>query len=601
MRASVRTTKTDVRHTKGERTKSREGGCLQVKQTASVCWKDTNSVPRRFHVIFSFFFSFDQPTNQQRHRINNQKRIRTECIEEERDRESRSESSEGEKRENRETMLKALRMKLPSRLGASANVRKTSSMMLSRPNFEMTRSTTSTTTTTKLMVMLLASSSSSNSYCHAFSTNSNSNHFVTKEMTTRSLSSPFHSTTSSFSSKFWTKMTTTTVPPATTTTTARRAFTTTTEEVISNNLSPMTLHYVPVLSEAEMETIRQEQKRNRQNDQRQESSIIFLHGLLGNGRNLKTFAKQLCEQQGQQGYLFDLRGHGQSSVIDDDGDGDGDDVNVHEGETTAKMMRHSFDLCVQDIEQTIRQLPIQPNTLVGHSWGGRMALQYVATSLSLSRKEKKNTDNDDKPLTIERLWLLDTVPGQANESVEIVINAIIKLYQEQNDGKITLFKNRKDLIQLLTNDGYNLNPSTAQWLASSYDLKTGMFNGFNLSVIQDILPQFTTQDFNGYLQQILTYEYTNNDDGNDTTDTNSPLLPIQIDLVRAGKNNGWTVQTIAQLEKLAKEYGSSTSHTNLSSINQSKQSQSQFRFHVLPKSGHWVHVDDLSGLLKLFS
>jgi hypothetical protein len=38
------------------------------------------------------------------------------------------------------------------------------------------------------------------------------------------------------------------------------------------------------------------------------SSILFLHGLLGNGRNLKPFAKQVCEIQQTQGQLMDLRG-----------------------------------------------------------------------------------------------------------------------------------------------------------------------------------------------------------------------------------------------------------------------------------------------------
>ena len=105
---------------------------------------------------------------------------------------------------------------------------------------------------------------------------------------------------------------------------------------------------------------------------------VFLHGLLGNGRNLKTFAKQACKASDSTGYLMDLRGHGQSRISD-----------------AQLQQTHSFASCVEDVASATQSIPV--TSIVGHSWGGRMALQYAATSPSDS---------------LERVWLLDTVPGK---------------------------------------------------------------------------------------------------------------------------------------------------------------------------------------------
>jgi pimeloyl-ACP methyl ester carboxylesterase len=42
---------------------------------------------------------------------------------------------------------------------------------------------------------------------------------------------------------------------------------------------------------------------------------------------------------------------------------------------------YSFDTCVERIATTLDSLPNKnkPITSVGHSWGGRMALQYATT------------------------------------------------------------------------------------------------------------------------------------------------------------------------------------------------------------------------------
>ena len=255
------------------------------------------------------------------------------------------------------------------------------------------------------------------------------------------------------------------------------------------------------------------------------SSILFLHGLLGNGRNLKTFAKQVCQIQETKGHLMDLRGHGQSRITETHGPNS-----------------HSFQACVGDIAHTsTSEFDSHPDTIVGHSWGGRMALQYAA-----------NADHKDQ---VKRVWLLDTVPGQAHSSVEQVIDAVDQLSKDKQAPP----KDRKELVHILTTK-YGLDMAIAQWLASSF--RNGDF-GFDLNVVQDILPEFGTQDFYGMLETLL-------ENG------------VRVDLVRGGKNTAWSIETLSTLEALAKE------------------NPQEFGLHVLPKAGHWVHVDDLKGLVNLF-
>jgi len=250
-------------------------------------------------------------------------------------------------------------------------------------------------------------------------------------------------------------------------------------------------------------------------------SNVFLHGLLGNGKNLKTLAKRFGG-----GILVDLRGHGQSI-------------------STARTGRNTFEECAKDV--LISTQDYQVSTIIGHSFGGRVALECAM--------QHANSESNK----IQTTWLLDTVPGQAHDSVEQVLHAVEAV------GDLGQYKTRAQVSKLL--EEQNLDKSLSQWLTSSMttDSNGYMMWGFDVDMVKDILPHFGTQDFFGKLRHLVLSE-----------DTVS-----RVHLVRGGKNSAWSIDTLSQLHEL--------------SLNSDR-----FNLHVLPNAGHWVHVDDLPGLSKIW-
>jgi len=198
-----------------------------------------------------------------------------------------------------------------------------------------------------------------------------------------------------------------------------------------------------------------------------------------------------------------------------------------------------------------------PSTIIGHSWGGRIALRYSAMMAQQQQSASSNQHHHDHQ-ELKSLWLLDTVPGQVNDSVEQVISAIENF--QANHAQSGLDK--KAMLKILI-DEYQLSMPLAQWLISSFDIAAKQFM-FDFQVAQDMLPEFQQQDFYGLINQCL-----------------SSTESMQIHLVRGGKNQGWTVDVLQQLNQLQRSSGN------------------RFHVHVLPKAGHWVHIDDRDGLVRM--
>jgi esterase len=274
----------------------------------------------------------------------------------------------------------------------------------------------------------------------------------------------------------------------------------------------------------------------------QQRPIVFLHGLLGNVRNIKSMAKKMCDIQRVPGLLLDLTGHGRSSI-----------------HSTVGSV--TFDRVCSDIEITLQEElsnnnnnnydPNQGFTFVGHSLGGRLALQYA-----YQRRSPSPTS----------LWLLDTVPGQPDESVLGVLNAAYLISQRHT------WRSRAELTTALL-EAYQLPLSVSEWLAAQYDVQYQRFN-FDMRAAESLADDFGSQDFWQQLDQLLSVAQKKHDN-------NEPTTVQTIHLVRGGLNEAWGPALPAVEERVVRYAGA-------------------FVHHVLPKAGHWVHADDLPGLLRAF-
>ncbi|GAX15814.1 hypothetical protein FisN_3Lh260 [Fistulifera solaris] len=276
------------------------------------------------------------------------------------------------------------------------------------------------------------------------------------------------------------------------------------------------------------------------------SNIVFLHGLLGNGKNLRTFARELCRQQQARGILVDLPGHGSSKHC--------------------LAATTSISNCLLGLHQTLQAAGIGNDddddddnvswSLVGHSMGGRIALQYA-----------NHSDSFPQP---QRLVLLDTVPGGLNASVMHVMRVAETFLPVVAQTNLT----RKELVHKLTQE-HGIDLATAQWLGGSYDTQTREFS-FSLEGARNLVHCFFERnDPTGLSSFVETIEHV----------LRHNVKIERVDIVRGGKNRSWdSVQDqVSQLEALE----------------QFPPSQSQLRVHLLPNAGHWVHTDDLPGLIQV--
>ena len=81
--------------------------------------------------------------------------------------------------------------------------------------------------------------------------------------------------------------------------------------------------------------------------------LLILHGLFGTLDNWQTLAKRLAEHYNV--FLVDLRNHGRSPHSD----------------------QHDYDLMAEDVLQLVDDLQIPTPAIMGHSMGGKVAMNYA--------------------------------------------------------------------------------------------------------------------------------------------------------------------------------------------------------------------------------
>ena len=207
-----------------------------------------------------------------------------------------------------------------------------------------------------------------------------------------------------------------------------------------------------------------------------------------------------------------------------------------------------------------------PTAICGHSLGGRIALQY---SHSLCTTDLQSSNNDNARIEPpKQTWVLDSVPGRADPSVHNVLRAISSLP--------TPIPSKTWLVETLTKE-HEMNKGIAMWIATNIrdrgDNKSFDWI-FDLGIANELVENFSDQNFVEMIRDVTTV----------TADDNASKKNSAVQLVMAGKNKLWSDEIVSELQSIP---------------SYRKAPGSLFQMHTLDKAGHWVHVDDLEGLMRL--
>ena len=250
-------------------------------------------------------------------------------------------------------------------------------------------------------------------------------------------------------------------------------------------------------------------------------AFLFLHGILGQGTNLRTIARRFVDARpGWQAVLVDLRAHGQSQGV--------------EGEDTVVT-------AADDVAQSARGLTLPVHAVLGHSFGGKVAMLLP-----------------ERLADLEHLVVLDSAPGQRLDfrGSELTVTVLSTL-----DAAPAVFPSREAFVAHLKAAG--IDTGIGQWLAMNLERDDSGFR-FTLSLgrIRALLASYFATDCWPVLERMA-----------------SDAGP-GFHLVIGARSKVFDVGDRERAVAVAARSGG------------------RCTVDVLP-TGHWVHVDDFEGTVRV--
>ncbi|CAE6076003.1 unnamed protein product [Arabidopsis arenosa] len=300
-------------------------------------------------------------------------------------------------------------------------------------------------------------------------------------------------------------------------------------------------------------------------DRKSESTALILHGLLGSGRNWRSFSRSLASSLSVSSasdwkmVLVDLRNHGRSAEVE------------------GLNPPHDLVNSAKDLADLVKASGWKwPEVVIGHSLGGKVALQFMESCArgDFGESASPPKQNDDDDLTIaklvwcslfdaEQLWVLDSVPGEVKaEKSDGEVEKVLKTLQSLPSP----IPSRKWLVDHMVELGFSR--SLSEWIGSnlkrSGDSEIWAFN------------------LDGAVQMFNSYRETSY-----WSLLENPPKDTEINFVIAEKSDRWDNDTTKRLETIANQ--------------RQNVSEGKVATHLLRNSGHWVHTDNPKGLLDIVS
>jgi pimeloyl-ACP methyl ester carboxylesterase len=250
--------------------------------------------------------------------------------------------------------------------------------------------------------------------------------------------------------------------------------------------------------------------------------VLVLHGILGSRRNWLFFCRTLAERRPETCFIVvDLRGHGDSHGF---------------------AAPHTLASCADDLHALCEHLAVTPELVCGHSFSGKLALQYAArpdTSVSWAvvLDAPLGTDlpdpGSDVGAEVDRLFALlrtTRVPCTRREDVQSALAA-------QGLGKRVI-----------------------DWLSTNlHRTAAGYTWRFDLDIAEALLRDYFRHDHFRLLE--------------------APGRPFEVTFVRGEQSDRFPAGATERLRALH-EAG-------------------RIQYHVLARAGHWLHADNPDGLMAI--
>lgn len=160
--------------------------------------------------------------------------------------------------------------------------------------------------------------------------------------------------------------------------------------------------------------------------------MFFLHGIYGAGRNWSSVARRFVRARPEWGaVMIDLRLHGDSQGF---------------------PPPHTLEACVDDLKRLALEAGPEPDAVLGHSFGGKVALLYL--------RDAASNRGDVGPVRVpDRIWVVDSTPAEREpEGSAWTMLAVLR----RNPGP---FEDRSQGIAAVEAAGFP-NP-VAQWMATN--------------------------------------------------------------------------------------------------------------------------------------
>eukprot|EP00892_Ulva_mutabilis_P005296 jgi/Ulvmu1/3138/UM015_0178.1 len=278
-----------------------------------------------------------------------------------------------------------------------------------------------------------------------------------------------------------------------------------------------------------------------------ENTALILHGLLGQGRNWRSFGKNLAQDARKETgrtwdvLNLDLRCHGNSSRL----------PGFHPP--------HSMRQCATDVMRFIQHKlgGVQPKLVIGHSMGGKVALEYV-------RLLSETSNVQECPV-----WVLDSQPGTVASDQVPDVQRVLDAVQ-----KVALpVMHRGQFTADLKAQGFS--DALVQWMASNLVPDPGAQSADSTGT-KGRGPLVWAFDVYGAAELYASYRAVNSWDV-----VAAPPPKITLHVLRAARSDRWTngmVQTLQDCQSAA-----ASGHA--------KGPCGKTLSHVLANAGHWVHMD----------